>query len=222
MHNDVPEPLTSVLEEIPCGIASTDEEGRLETANQRFSEMVGEETLTAGRPMGSFFDVGGHIYFETHVRPLLKMQGWVRELSLRLRDKRPVLLSGRTSDRGAAVWVLLETPDRHSYERELLAARRKAENAERKTAETAASLRVANEGLASTIVELRQSQLYIRKLEGILPICMYCKAVRSDDDTDWLHLDRYLMERNAVTLSHSICPGCDHELASQDAYPASL
>lgn len=66
-----------------------------------------------------------------------------------------------------------------------------------------------NRELQAALDEISASHLYIRKLEGILPICMNCKAVRSDDDTDWLPIDTYLMRRSdAVSLSHTLCPDC--------------
>jgi hypothetical protein len=56
--------------------------------------------------------------------------------------------------------------------------------------------------------EIRASQLYIRKLEGILPICSGCGDVRKDDDTGWLPLQEYLASRGDIRLSHGFCPGC--------------
>lgn len=79
--------------------------------------------------------------------------------------------------------------------------------------ETEKALATHNDELNSALEELGRSQLKIRKLEGILPICMSCKAVRSDDDRNWVPLDRYLAGAKAVSLSHTYCPECmDDEL----------
>ncbi len=62
--------------------------------------------------------------------------------------------------------------------------------------------------LSISIEELRQSQLTIRKLEGILPTCASCGRVRTDDDSEWLPLADYLVRRGAVSMSHGLCPVC--------------
>ena len=84
--------------------------------------------------------------------------------------------------------VVSDLTDRHAAERELQAR---------------------NDDLAGALQELSESKLHLRKLEGILPICMSCKAVRTDDDKGWVQLDEYLMRSNAVSLSHSYCPNCE-------------
>lgn len=77
-----------------------------------------------------------------------------------------------------------------------------------------------NAELRTTLEELERSQLRVRKLEGILPICMSCKAVRSDDDREWIPLDRYLSSSKAVSLSHTYCPSCNEDLLKEMPLPA--
>jgi len=66
----------------------------------------------------------------------------------------------------------------------------------------------AKADLAASLAELRQSQLVIRKLEGILPTCAMCGRVRTDDDAEWMSLADYLTLRGAVSMSHGYCPEC--------------
>jgi response regulator RpfG family c-di-GMP phosphodiesterase len=47
----------------------------------------------------------------------------------------------------------------------------------------------------------------VKQLSGLLPICSYCKSIRSDKDY-WEQVDRYLCEHTDVKLSHGICPNC--------------
>ncbi len=47
----------------------------------------------------------------------------------------------------------------------------------------------------------------IRKLTGLLPICSYCKRIRSDHDY-WEQVDSYITEHTDVLFSHGICPSC--------------
>lgn len=78
-----------------------------------------------------------------------------------------------------------------------------------------------NDALQSALDAVRRSELHIRKLEGILPICMGCKSVRTDDDERWVPLDRYLATKEGVSLSHGYCPTCAASaLAALDEGPA--
>ena len=47
----------------------------------------------------------------------------------------------------------------------------------------------------------------IKQLTGLLPICSYCKRIRSDEDY-WEQVDSYLAEHTDARFSHGICPSC--------------
>lgn len=47
----------------------------------------------------------------------------------------------------------------------------------------------------------------IRQLTGLLPICSYCKRVRSDHDY-WEQVESYITEHTGAQISHGICPSC--------------
>jgi hypothetical protein len=47
----------------------------------------------------------------------------------------------------------------------------------------------------------------VRTLEGLLPMCAHCKAVR-DEDGSWMRVDAYVIKHTAVKVSHGICPDC--------------
>lgn len=63
-----------------------------------------------------------------------------------------------------------------------------------------AALQIAN-------VELSQALAEVQQLQGILPICSYCKSIRNDADY-WEQLEAYLSTKAPVQFSHSICPPC--------------
>lgn len=50
----------------------------------------------------------------------------------------------------------------------------------------------------------------VKRLEGIIPICSYCKKIRDDKDS-WLQLEQYLSEHSDAVFSHGICPHCMEE-----------
>jgi K+-sensing histidine kinase KdpD len=56
-------------------------------------------------------------------------------------------------------------------------------------------------------VQQRELERKVNILEGILPICSYCKKIR-DEDGDWEQLELYITRRSEAQFSHSICPTC--------------
>jgi sensor domain CHASE-containing protein len=54
---------------------------------------------------------------------------------------------------------------------------------------------------------LRAALDTVKTLEGLLPICCYCKRVR-DDSGYWNQIDTYLRRHTKASLSHSYCPEC--------------
>jgi CheY-like chemotaxis protein len=62
----------------------------------------------------------------------------------------------------------------------------------------------------------------IKRLTGLLPICSYCKRIRSDHDY-WEQVDSYITEHTEARFSHGICPSClakaMAELDAEDAVP---
>ncbi len=61
--------------------------------------------------------------------------------------------------------------------------------------------------LASQVVELRQALEHIKALEGILPICSFCKKIRNDQGY-WDQVEEFVSKRSLAKFSHSICPEC--------------
>ena len=61
--------------------------------------------------------------------------------------------------------------------------------------------------LASRVSELETALAQVRHLEGLLPICLYCKKIRNSDDY-WQQVENYIAERTSAKFSHSVCPDC--------------
>jgi len=47
----------------------------------------------------------------------------------------------------------------------------------------------------------------VNELQGLLPICAWCKKVRNDRNY-WESIETYIAERSRATFSHGICPDC--------------
>jgi PleD family two-component response regulator len=58
--------------------------------------------------------------------------------------------------------------------------------------------------------KLEASLARVKQLEGIIPICMYCKKIRDDKNT-WNKLEKYISEHSEAKFSHGICPHCVEE-----------
>ena len=61
--------------------------------------------------------------------------------------------------------------------------------------------------LSKRVQELEESIQRERQLQGLLPICSYCKKIR-DDNNYWSQVERYIENHADVAFSHSICPEC--------------
>jgi hypothetical protein len=55
--------------------------------------------------------------------------------------------------------------------------------------------------------DLQEALARVKRLEGIIPICMHCFRVRTDQDS-WDRLEKYVGEHTEAELSHGICPDC--------------
>ena len=72
-----------------------------------------------------------------------------------------------------------------------------------------AGLRVVTlqQRLSERVKELEQAAESINALRGLLPICSYCKHVRSEPNY-WEQVEVYISQHSALQFSHGICPEC--------------
>ena len=61
--------------------------------------------------------------------------------------------------------------------------------------------------LAAKVRELRTALDHIKTLQGILPICSFCKKIR-DDHGYWAQVEAYIGRHSNAEFSHSVCPEC--------------
>jgi hypothetical protein len=47
----------------------------------------------------------------------------------------------------------------------------------------------------------------VRRLEGLLPICSFCKKIRNEQN-EWQRLETYISKNSQADFTHSICPEC--------------
>jgi DNA-binding response OmpR family regulator len=66
------------------------------------------------------------------------------------------------------------------------------------------------EELAAKVSELQEALSHVKQLQGLLPICMFCKKIRDDSDT-WHMLETYIERNSEALFSHSLCGDCRRE-----------
>lgn len=140
--------LEDLFENAPCGYLSTDKDGHIGRANRTLAEWLGcNAEALAGQRFSDLLTIGGKLFWETHLAPLLRMQGSFSEVALDLScgdgRKLPVLVTAveRRDEKGNPLFVritVFSALERRRYEANLLGAKKSAEDAvqnERETAE---------------------------------------------------------------------------------------
>jgi hypothetical protein len=126
--------VTRSWDEAPTGLAALDAEGTVVEANRTLAGWLGRGDV-AGARLPDLLTVGGRIFWETHLFPLLRVEGRLDEVALELRcadGRLPVLLSAVADDDGSSRVALANAGERSRFERELVAARAAAERSEQR------------------------------------------------------------------------------------------
>ena len=148
LRHDDPEAL---YEQAPCGYLSLDAEGRVIKANRTLQAWMGHAGSDdlVDRRFGDLLGRGSRLFHETHVRPLLLMHGQVKGIALDMvrvdGSVLPVLVNAvldRTPEGAPGVTriAVFDATERRHYEQELVAAKKRAEESERQSAELARTL----------------------------------------------------------------------------------
>jgi DNA-binding response OmpR family regulator len=75
--------------------------------------------------------------------------------------------------------------------------------------------------LADRIHELESALKNVKQLQGLLPICCYCKKVRNDHNY-WQQVDAYVSQHTEVKFSHGICPDCFEKIVKPEMAELSV
>jgi len=60
------------------------------------------------------------------------------------------------------------------------------------------------------VADLRKALGEVKTLQGIIPICMYCKRVLNDEGM-WGQIEAYIRNHSEAEFSHGICPECYYQ-----------
>lgn len=130
-------PVADVYEFAACGLLTLGLDGQIERVNATFCQLSGwdAQSLIGKKRFQELLTMGSRVFHHTHWMPLLQMQGSVAEVQLDLVHREGRILSalvnaalhsGPDARQSVQVAVFIAT-DRRKYERELLLARRQAE-----------------------------------------------------------------------------------------------
>lgn len=125
LHED----FTDFFEHTLCGFVIAAPDGKIIRANGVLAGWLrcSPGDLT-GKQISELLAIGGKIYYETHLRPLLHMQGYFEEIAVELecqdQPKIPVLLNAlqRKNEHGEVLFIrfiILKATDRRIYENNL-------------------------------------------------------------------------------------------------------
>ena len=134
MSDNLPtEDLADLYENAPCGYVSLSPDAHIVKVNQTLSEWIGSSANElVGKSFYELLSFGGRIAFETHLAPLLRLQGFVNEIALDLLksdgSKIPIIANAaeKRDPEGRHLFTrltLFKAVDRRTYERGLIEAR---------------------------------------------------------------------------------------------------
>ncbi len=81
--------------------------------------------------------------------------------------------------------------------------------------------------LQDRLHEIEAALEHIKALQGIIPICMHCHKIRSDEES-WERIESYIENHSEAEFSHGLCPTCldkyypeeeEEESVPEDAAP---
>ncbi len=135
--------------DLPCGYLTTSVDGIILEVNETFLKIIGctRDEIISKCSFQEFLSIGSKMYYETHYRPLLQMQGIVTEVNLvfirRDESQTHALVNTKQIKNKQSLVnqiMIFEITQRKVYEQELFLMKEKAEA-------LAEELRISNENL---------------------------------------------------------------------------
>jgi hypothetical protein len=206
--------MTSLKEELVCqreklesyleascsiGIVLLDATLNVLDCNQGFTRMFQLQQKPCGAPIADFLILRDNdlkrtkelklsCTHQSRADGILSCRSLETERGYLLFCERPILAKNRAIEQMGVINNELINLQRESVKKNLLLEKLRGELDER-------------------IRELEATLAQVKQLEGIIPICAYCKKIR-DDQSIWHRMEQYISEHSEAQFSHGICPSC--------------
>jgi sigma-B regulation protein RsbU (phosphoserine phosphatase) len=182
-----------LYDDAPCGLLLAAADGTVLEINTTLCRWLGygKDDLVGRKRFQDLLTMGGRIFWQTHLQPLLRIQASVAEVKLELRRKDasgfPAMVN--IAERDTAGRALLHigvfvAEDRHKYERELVLQRQRAE-------ELAAQHARDQQELSAARAQAEDRALFAEQLVG-----MVSHDIRNPLSV--IHMSALLLERGAT------------------------
>ena len=181
--------LQKIFDATGDGLIVSDEQGVIVKCNQSLSEMFAcqEKDLIGKHLLNFFTDYGSPPETPDALRMLMSL-GSVKDFQTRCttHDQRAidvemnmVLMRDNMDSVTGTVSAIRDISERKEHERQR----------------------------EEIIKELQDALTKVKQLEGMLPICAWCKKVR-DDKGYWQQIEAYISSHTKAGITHGICPEC--------------
>ena len=158
--------LDPLLDEAPCGYVAFLDDGTVTSVNQTLLDMLGmQREKVVGRHIENLLTIGGRIFYQTHLFPVLRLHGRAEEIFLLLRsagrEEVGALVNAVRRERGGRMvtdCVVMRVRERRKFEDALVRAKQEAESARARSEAQQAELQAANSLLEQQAMELEMSQ----------------------------------------------------------------
>ena len=72
-----------------------------------------------------------------------------------------------------------------------------------------------HQSLQERVLQLEAALSNVKQLQGLLPICSYCKRIRNDANY-WERVETYISGHTDAQFSHGICPACFEQVIERE------
>lgn len=167
---------SKLFDALPTPCVITDLNGYIESSNESLADLIGKSRQNLyGTQLDMLVSLASRVFMQTHVWPMLRKDGAVREIFLKITDARgesqpvmancdvrvaasePNMTNGNVGEnspvekvnieRSICYWVFYVAQERSKFEKELIATRQEVESINTELTQSQSALQLANEEL---------------------------------------------------------------------------
>lgn len=166
------------LADLPCAATMTDESGRIVEANSALFRITAHHSdFLTGQLIDQVLTGGTRIFFQTHVWPMLRRNGEVKELFFHMQgqngERIPVYANAKRIQGGGPasfVWLFFAAEERQRFEAELIEMRERAERTAEQLKEAHERLRLMHEQLHHEVIRTIEEKNSLEEIARTDPL----------------------------------------------------